>query len=257
MRQTRWIECAAALVVASTGCSSGPGDATGAASAAAKTVMDAGKIFPDAGMVLDAGPPGMDAGGIMTEDAGSGGACQSIPLGDDKACSTWGFLKVEAENVCLALGERVTNLEAVVPCTNGAYSATVECCGVMPPPPPPMCVDETLGDGKTCLDPSSVKQDAVDLCSKLGLDLESLGFTGTSMMCPAGTQAQIVCCPPPPPPKCIDQTLGDGKTCLDQSTLKEQAAAICMKLGEPVTSIQLEGDDGGCATTALVECCSN
>lgn len=129
-------------------------------------------------------------------------------------------------------------------------------------PKPDACTSGEIGNGKHCLDPSTVKDKAFKACDKDGFVLTELSITET---CPGGlpSKASYTCCPTPPPPppdpgpgSCIVGDLGDGLTCEDPGTIKTNAFLICDKDGLVLTELKLASDcAGGLSTKASYVCC--
>lgn len=93
------------------------------------------------------------------------------------------------------------------------------------------CESLLLGDGTTCLDPGSLKDDAYALCTSLAMTLTGLDFVND---CPNGgtTQANVICCdfgapPDPGPNDTVWGIVGDGSTCVTLDALLQQATDIC------------------------------
>lgn len=201
MREDRTVKvCALAALLAIAGCSAATAPDQGGSSQSAVASGDDGKG--------DGDPGNGDAGcGGPKPPPPPGPACDATVLGDGSSCIDWGTLEEKALAICASQKLDLVDVSPGQPCPGGATIAKVVCCGPPspPPPPPPQQCDALLfGDGKTCLDPGTVKQAASESCAKEGLALVALDFDGA---CPnSGIYAKALCCggapePPPPPPK--------------------------------------------------------
>jgi len=126
------------------------------------------------------------------------------------------------------------------------------------PSDPGACTWEVLGDGSTCLDPASVKQQASDACAAQGATLVSL--TPVADCANGGsTVTDYECCVSPqvPPDPCTWNVLGDGSTCLDPAAVNQQAADACAAQGATLSDVFPAADcAGGGSTVAKYACCA-
>ncbi|XYH95310.1 hypothetical protein ACMHYB_47120 [Sorangium sp. So ce1128] len=176
-----------------------------------------------------------------TEERGPGAAGRA---GDDEAGRTGG------EEVARADDEEAesTPPEASVPPEEEAACSTdllfdgVTC--------PDDCTSGTLGDGVTCQDPNALIEQGIPICEEIGLVLRDIQFDKADYAVCDGKvlQAKYLCCPawealpeepkapPPPEPPCeTTGVVGDGTTCEDPNTLKNEALASCQALGLPLS----------------------
>jgi hypothetical protein len=109
----------------------------------------------------------------------------------------------------------------------------------------------------------TLKQEALQLCASQMLELASVSAMPDPNCNGDPTIADVQCCaqqppPPPPPPKCTDVTIGDGKTCLDPATLKQDALQVCQQQMLQLGGIAAMPDPNcnGDPTIADVQCCS-
>jgi len=102
-----------------------------------------------------------------------------------------------AYEACSAKGQQLIDLSIdTTNCGGKAKMAKYTCCTPapqQPPPNPPSCDEIPQGDGSTCKDMSTIKQEAVDLCTTDGGSLFDLKFGGD---CPNGQASKFVavCC---------------------------------------------------------------
>ncbi|XYH95309.1 hypothetical protein ACMHYB_47115 [Sorangium sp. So ce1128] len=116
---------------------------------------------------------------------------------------------------------------------------------------PDDCTSGMLGDGVTCQDPNALIEQGIPICEEIGLVLRDIQFDKADYAVCDGKvlQASYLCCPaweappeepeePPPPPEPPCETtgvVGDGTTCGDPNTLKNEALASCQALGLPLS----------------------
>ncbi|WP_437915565.1 hypothetical protein WME73_10455 [Sorangium sp. So ce302] len=201
-------------------------------------------------------------------------SCWKGELGDGSSCIDLGAIKDRAYAMCESAGATLTWLDAPPDpgrCgTNEATKATFECCGSTPPPPPPRaCWKGELGDRRSCVDPSVLKDQAYAACSRTEGDLTVFDYERNNPSCAAHetTWGYFECCgnepppPPPPPPSgaCWKGELGDGLSCVDRSVMKDRAYATCTSAGARFTSFSYEEENPRCTgyetSKAYFECC--
>ncbi|CAN92035.1 hypothetical protein predicted by Glimmer/Critica [Sorangium cellulosum So ce56] len=201
-------------------------------------------------------------------------SCWKGELGDGSSCIDMGAIKDRAYAMCVSAGARLTWLDALPDpgrCgLNEATKATFECCGSTPPPPPPRaCWKGELGDRRSCVDPSALKEQAYAACSRSAADLTFFDYERNNPSCAAHetTWGYFECCgsepppPPPPPPSgaCWKGELGDGLSCVDRTVMKDRAYATCVSAGASFTSFSYEQDNPRCTgnetSKAVFECC--
>ncbi|WP_437985454.1 hypothetical protein [Sorangium sp. So ce117] len=202
-------------------------------------------------------------------------SCWKGELGDGSSCIDLGAIKDRAYAMCESAGAQLTWLDALPdPGRCGpsqATKATFECCGSTPPPPPPRaCWKGELGDRRSCVDPSALKDQAYAACSRSAADLTFFDYERNNPSCAAHetTWGYFECCgsepPPPPPPSsgaCWKGELGDGLSCVDRSAMKDRAYATCVSAGARFTSFTYEEENPRCTgyetSKAVFECCGN
>ncbi|WP_437769246.1 hypothetical protein WMF27_09460 [Sorangium sp. So ce281] len=201
-------------------------------------------------------------------------SCWKGELGDGSSCIDMGAIKDRAYAMCVSAGAQLTWLDALPDpgrCgPNEATKATFECCGSTPPPPPPRaCWKGELGDRRSCVDPSALKDQAYAACSRSAADLTFFDYERNNPSCAAHetTWGYFECCgsepppPPPPPPSgaCWKGELGDGLSCVDRTAMKDRAYATCVSAGARFTSFTYEEDNPRCTgyetSKAVFECC--
>ncbi|WP_438035613.1 hypothetical protein [Sorangium sp. So ce204] len=204
-------------------------------------------------------------------------SCWKGELGNGASCIDMGAIKDRAYAMCVSAGARLTWLDALPDpgrCgPNEATKATFECCGGEPPPPPPRaCWKGELGDRRSCVDPSALKDQAYAACSRSAADLTFFDYERNNPSCAAHetTWGYFECCgneppppPPPPPPSgaCWKGELGDGLSCVDRTAMKDRAYATCVSAGARFTSFTYEEQNPRCTgyetSKAFFECCGN
>ncbi|WP_437298931.1 hypothetical protein [Sorangium sp. So ce426] len=204
-------------------------------------------------------------------------SCWKGELGNGASCIDMGAIKDRAYAMCVSAGARLTWLDALPDpgrCgPNEATKATFECCGGEPPPPPPRaCWKGELGDRRSCVDPSALKDQAYAACSRSAADLTFFDYERNNPSCAAHetTWGYFECCgneppppPPPPPPSgaCWKGELGDGLSCVDRTAMKDRAYATCVSAGARFTSFTYEEENPRCTgyetSKAFFECCGN
>ncbi len=125
------------------------------------------------------------------------------------------------------------------------------------------CIEASLA-ANTCIDYSSMKQQAYDICQQAGLQLTGLTVTpvdGCDSNVGGGADYQCCAIPPAPPPPvpgvCSNGTVGDG-TCIDYESLKIQAMIHCKESGLYLTDFVVDSGDScgeNAAANATYECC--
>lgn len=122
--------------------------------------------------------------------------CTTGTVDDGNQCVDPSQLKMLAMTACkMAMMDFVDFNYTSGDCGWKTRQATYTCCPFPPPEPsPPMvCQGEVIGDGKTCMDPGKMKEEAYYLCQGLGQMLMDIV---PAMDCPNGlsTVAKISCC---------------------------------------------------------------
>jgi hypothetical protein len=182
--------------------------------------------------------------------------CTYGEIGDGSVCQDPAVLEQQAADACTQAGLPLSSTKTLQDCAGGFSSKLFYAC--CPPPPPDPCTYGELGDGSTCIDPSTLKQQVADACSQAGLEVS---YLKAYQDCPGGasTKAYYGCCPPAPPPPpdpCTNNELGDGTTCVDPNTLKQQAADACSQAGLELSYLKSYQDcPGGASTKAYYGCC--
>jgi predicted small secreted protein len=170
-----------------------------------------------------------------------------------------------------ALGLISSLLFALSACTNTtagdgtARDALTEGAGEKPEPPacdPPStegCESGTLA-GFSCTDGGELKTQAYLACDAAGLQLVGLDLDTSACNTESeSVSAVYTCCPAPPAPdpSCFDLGLGDGTSCHDVASYKEQANAACESKGSVLADLwaAADGCTGGEATKIGFTCC--
>ncbi|WP_437285893.1 hypothetical protein [Sorangium sp. So ce406] len=135
--------------------------------------------------------------------------CTSGIVGDGVTCKDPNVLIEQSIPICEELGLVLRDLQVdkadYEVCDGKALQAKYLCCPAWPgqpeeprppPPPPEPGCDTTgvVGDGATCEDPNALKDEALAICTSLGLPLSH--FDASIAPCEAGTlKATYACCP--------------------------------------------------------------
>jgi hypothetical protein len=169
--------------------------------------------------------------------------------------ATW---KLKADSVCTAKKQALGALAYGKACMGGHQDIVFECCGSPPPPPPPpVCSTEKAPSTGMCHTPAQWKTEGDTYCATKKQTLTGLSMSGP---CMGGfSEAEFECCgaTPPPPPTCTGGLLGDGRTCVAETTLKSQAEGTCKMAGLTLTAFSPYDACGamGQYLHAKYECC--
>ena len=170
--------------------------------------------------------------------------------------ATW---KLKADSACTAKKQTLGALAYGKACMGGHQDIVFECCGSPPPPPPPpVCSTEKAPSTGMCHTPAQWKTEGDTYCATKKQTLTGLSMSGP---CMGGfSEAEFECCgatPPPPPPTCTGGLLGDGRTCVAETTLKSQAEGTCKMAGLTLTAFSPYDACGamGQYLHAKYECC--
>lgn len=125
------------------------------------------------------------------------------------------------------------------------------------------CFGTLIGDGKTCLSDTDLRDEGEKLCGAKGFVLAGLK-RGESDCAGGGTEGWVSCCtselpPEPTASSCMGGTIGDRNACIDWSSLKLEASKICEALGATLTGLAGSSDDK-CPDGVLYakyECCKS
>jgi hypothetical protein len=186
-----------------------------------------------------------------------------------EACATAEALKEEAYGDCEGRDLVLSEITYLEPCDEGGFRRAEHLCDKPesdPEPNPDTCTAGIVGDGVTCRDQASLKEEAVIVCKSTGNMLADLVY----MEDDCGLQsraAKFTCCPvtspepePPPDPEtpvCKHGTLGDGVVCREMSLFKQEASQLCSDAGFLLTALYFGGEcPDGQATKADVSCCA-
>ncbi|WP_433928842.1 hypothetical protein AB3662_35555 [Sorangium cellulosum] len=135
--------------------------------------------------------------------------CTGGVLGDGVTCQDPNALIEQGIPLCEEIGLVLRDLQVdkadYAVCDGKVLQAEYLCCpawpawpeepSTPPPPPEPGC-DTTgvVGDGTTCEDPNALKDEALAICTSLGLPLSH--FDASIAPCETGTlEATYACCP--------------------------------------------------------------
>lgn len=177
------------------------------------------------------------------------------------SCVDDGSWKLKADAVCTSKKQMLTSLAFGKACMGGHQDIVFECCGATPPPPPPpVCSTDKAPSTGTCHTPAQWKTAGDTFCAAKKQTLTGLSMSGP---CMGGfSEAEFECCgatppPPPPPPTCTGGLLGDGRSCVAETTLKSQAEGTCKMSGLRLTAFAAYDACGvlGQYLHAKYECC--
>ncbi|WP_438023823.1 hypothetical protein [Sorangium sp. So ce233] len=136
--------------------------------------------------------------------------CTSGVVGDGVTCQDPNALIEQGIPICEGIGLVLRDLQVdkadYAVCDGKVLQAEYLCCpawpalpeepSTPPPPPPEPGCDTTgvVGDGTACEDPNALKDEALAICTSLGLPLSH--FDASIAPCETGTlQAAYACCP--------------------------------------------------------------
>jgi len=174
-------------------------------------------------------------------------------------CQSPDYFKQSADLDCSEKGFALAELTLLDPCGNGQFRReTHECADAELD----ACITDTIGDGTTCQDPGQIKTLAYEACSASGQQLTDLVYDFSD--CGGNAKmATFTCCTPSPqqapanPPSCYELATGDGLTCKDYGTMKQEGSDLCALKAGYLFDFTFGGDcpDGQASKVAVI-CCN-
>ena len=161
---------------------------------------------------------------------------------------------------CDEIGMILSNIEYLFPCGDGLFRDEEHECAEGPADEE-TCTTDTITHGGACMEPELLKMVAHEKCKSAVKDLVDLTYFTEGCGWKV-RKATYTCCPfvSEPPPVCQIVGMGDGVTCMDLGSLKQEASVLCNKLGQTLTDIQ-HVTNGSCpdyhAVKAEITCCKD
>ncbi|WP_437871490.1 hypothetical protein [Sorangium sp. So ce363] len=196
-------------------------------------------------------------------DGAATGEPREKPTGpqEEAVCRTAEDLTSEVEAMCDAQGLLLGDVKLLDRCRDGGYRGVEHTCVNGEPTE---CWRGRLGDGLTCHDSGDLKDQAYITCSNQGADLTEFTYDRGVPGCgPSETTGAVyACCPaaePLPSRLCWTTKIDHGDVCQAQSTLGEEASAMCADVGQRIFRIWYNSGTAICPeahdTSALFTCC--
>ncbi|WP_437908933.1 hypothetical protein WME95_14175 [Sorangium sp. So ce327] len=196
-------------------------------------------------------------------DGAATGAPREKPTGpqEEAVCRTAEDLTSEVEAMCDVQGLLVGDVKLLDRCRDGGYRGVEHTCV---DGEPTECWRGRLGDGLTCDESGDLKDQAYITCSNQGADLTEFTYDRGVPGCgPSETTGAVyACCPaaePLPSRLCWTTKIDHGDVCQAQSTLGEEASAMCADAGQRIFRIWYNSGTAICPeahdTSALFTCC--
>jgi hypothetical protein len=173
-------------------------------------------------------------------------------------CQSPDVLKSAAYLDCSDQGLTLSEIVLLEPCGEDLYrSEKHECTEVENEPDG--CTTDTLGDGKTCVDPISLKTAAFETCNAAGQQLADVVFDFGDCGGMA-TFVKYTCCTPdlpPNPPACHESVPKNAPSvCRDIGLMKQEAWELCSAEGNNLVDYKTWGDcPPGQASELVAICC--
>lgn len=212
-----------------------------------------------------AGQKGERSAGSSAEGADGAATAEphEKPAGpqEEAGCRTAEDLTSEVEARCDAQGLVLGDVKLLDPCRDGGYRGVEHTCV---DGEPTECWRGRLGDGLTCHDRGDLKDQAYITCSNQGADLSEFTYErGVAGCGPSETTGAVyACCPatePLPSRLCWTTKIDNGDECQTQSTLGDEATAMCADAGQRIFHIWYNSGTASCPaahdTSALFTCC--
>ncbi|WP_437899721.1 hypothetical protein [Sorangium sp. So ce124] len=180
---------------------------------------------------------------------------------EEAGCRTAEDWTSEVEAMCDAQGLVLNDVRLLDPCSDGGYRSVEHTCV---DDEPTECWRGQLGDGLTCHDSGDLKDQAYITCRNQGADLTEFTYDRGVPGCSGSetTGAVYACCPaaePLPSRLCWTTKIDHGDVCQAQSTLGDEASAMCADAGQQIFHIWYNSGTASCPeahdTSALFTCC--
>lgn len=188
----------------------------------------------------DAPPPPPPPNNCIDEEQGDATSC--------KDAYTW---KQNARLACESSGRQLIDYVPREECGPGLFRYVGYTCCPNAAPPPSSCIEQEQGSDTSCKDIATWKQNASLGCESSGLQLTDYAAREA---CGEGLFRYVdyTCCPkaeppppPPPPSNCVVESQGgDGASCKDPFTWKQEAAQGCASSGLVMTSYETQDQCG-------------
>ncbi|HRI66921.1 MAG TPA: hypothetical protein PK156_21890 [Polyangium sp.] len=173
-------------------------------------------------------------------------------------CQSADVLKKAAYVDCSDQGLTLADFSLLEPCENGLYSGEMHECTEVETDPDG-CITDTVGDGKTCMDPGWLKTVAYESCNAAGQQLTDLVFDFGTCNGMAVT-ATYTCCTPDVPantPTCHETMSPNNQgSCRDSGLMKLEASELCVAEGNYLVDYKAWGNcPPGQASSLVAICC--